>query len=61
MKRIIAMTFAAELLLTGCGQVDEKVGKEIQGTDTQITDNHEKAVTEIKITEIGGEDGRDNE
>lgn len=47
MKRIIAFAFAAALLLTGCENFDDNADR--------------KAVTEIRITEIGGEDGRDIE
>lgn len=61
MKRIITTIFAATLLLTGCGQVDEIAGNEAQGANSQITNNNEKNITRIMISETGGEDGRDNE
>ena len=41
MKKIIAVAFMAILLLTGCGQIDEKAGTE-QGANSQTTNNHEK-------------------
>lgn len=61
MKRIITTIFAATLLLTSCGQVDEKAGNKDQGANSQITNNNEKTITRIMINETGGEDGRDNE
>lgn len=59
MKRIIALLFAAALLLTGCSNYDDNAGN--KASVSQITENNEKTVTEIRITEIGGEDGRDIE
>lgn len=59
MKKIIAAAFMAILLLTGCGQIDEKYGTE-QVANSQTTNDHEKIVTRIRIAETGGEDGRDN-
>ena len=61
MKRIITTIFAATLLLTGCGQVDEKAGNRDQSASSQIINNNEKTITRIMISETGGEDGRDNE
>lgn len=49
----------AILLLTGCGQVDEKTGTE-QSANSQATKDHEKIVTRIRVAETSGEDGRDN-
>ncbi len=59
MKKIIAVAFMAILLLTGCGQIDEKAGTE-QGANSQTTNNNDKTVARIRIAETGGEDGRDN-
>ncbi len=61
MKRIITTIFAATLLLTGCGQVDEKARNRDQSASSQIINNNEKTITRIIISETGGEDGRDNE
>lgn len=58
MKRIIVISFAAALLLTGCGQAGDKTEIQITDTDLQSSISDNIAVSEITISEIGGEDGR---
>ena len=47
MKRIITTIFAATLLLTGCGQVDEIAGNRDQSASSQIINNNEKILQEL--------------
>lgn len=61
MKKLIALTAILAILMTGCGQVSEETETTNSGAKVQVNDFNEKTISEIKINEIGGEDGRDND
>lgn len=58
MKKLIALAAILTVLMTGCGQVSEEAETTKSGAEVQANDFNEKTISEIKINETGGEDGR---
>lgn len=60
MKKVLSIIGAAAVLLTGCGYAGDDSGTSNPEADGKTLDFVGKNVSEIKILESGGEDGRIN-